>query len=124
LRGHFELLDAGPVAAKGKVVGAVCGFLEDVGVDEVVACVLGEPNGAVVGPGAGGEGGGGCDADFGVLRVNEGDGVVAVIRLSAFGDGGCLYTVNEIPWAYFYVGTKAYPDVLIVAKVYASSVLQ
>jgi hypothetical protein len=96
VRGHFELLDASPVAAKSKVVGAVCEFLEDVGVDEVVACVLGEPNSAVVGPGAGGEGSGGCDANFGVLRVDEGDRVVAVVRVSAFGDGWCLYFVNGI----------------------------
>jgi hypothetical protein len=121
---HFELLNAGPVGAKGKEVGAVCGFLEDVGVDEVVACVLGEADGAVVGPGAGGKGGGGCDADFGVLGVDEGDGVVAIICVSTLGDGGCLYIVRKLLWQHFYARVEVYPDILVVAKVYASSVLQ
>jgi hypothetical protein len=124
VRGHFELLDAGPVAAEGKVVGGIGGLLEYVGIDQVVACVLRETDGAVVGPGARGQGGGGCDADFGVLRVDVGDGVVAVVRVSTLCDGGRLDIVSGLSRPYFYVSRQAYPDILIVANVYASSILQ
>jgi hypothetical protein len=91
---HLDLLDAGPVGAEGEPGGAV-GVLgrvpEDEGVDQVVARVLGQPDAAVVFPGARAdavEGGG--DADFGVLRPDVADGVVAVPDAFPREDGGGL----------------------------------
>jgi hypothetical protein len=93
---HLNLLDAGPVGAEGEPGGAV-GVLgrvpEDEGVDQVVARVLGQPDAAVVFPGAGadaGVGDGGCDADFRVLGADVADGVVAVPDAFPREDGGGL----------------------------------
>jgi hypothetical protein len=60
------------------------------GVDEVVAVILREADGAVVGPGAGGEGRGGCNADGGVVGVYMGDGIVGVVGRATLGYGRCL----------------------------------
>jgi hypothetical protein len=64
--------------------------LVDEGVDEVVAVVLREADGAVVGPGARGEGRGGRDANGGVVGVYVGDRVMGVVYGAPLDYGGCL----------------------------------
>lgn len=119
---HLDLLDAGPVAAECEVSRAIEGLLEDVRVDEVVAAVLRQADRAVIGPGSGAEGSGGRDTDLGMLRADEGDRVVAVPSAVALGYRRCLarglsdHTSTSKREA-------SYPYVLIIAQMYACSVV-
>lgn len=61
--GHGVLEDVVVEGAEGEQRGGSWGFAEEVGVDAVVALVARDADAAVIGPGAGFEGGGCGDAD-------------------------------------------------------------
>lgn len=61
---HYELLDAGPIAAECEIHGILFAVLKSVRIDQVVLFVLGEANRAVIGPGAGCKGLRGCNANL------------------------------------------------------------
>ena len=80
-----DLIDVVPVGAVGEVQAS--GRVDqEVGVYLVPVGVLGDGERTVVGPGAVGHGGGGCNADGAGLRAGGGDGVVAVV--------GAVYVVD------------------------------